>query len=463
MKRAVLLLAAAAGGACATPNLVLETGPGGELGAGLFAPQRAEAVAIPAADGAVLRGVWIPGEPGAPVVLQLMEATVGATEARRIHGLYWDLPGAGYATLAVDYRGVAASGGPRSSNHLRADARAMWREAVARAGGDPARVVLRGGSAGALAAATLLQDGARPGAVVLYGPVRSETVVRHFMTTGWAGTPRVPEPLAPWLALLFRRPLAVDLEQVLARCASPLLLILGEADELLPPEEAGRLTEAARAAGGEVIREPLGHVELCTRHHRLREGERGFLAARMPVAVDLAAREQAALDALAAAGALAPERERLRQLVAQRIEDPPAALGGLLAAGFAAERAAAWLDADRAVRGRWLAGRSAAEIRALAEAAAPGDPDDEVLFQLVAQVWGPAAAQGLRLESCAFIGDASTIRLRSDYVRTAGGASAKTRAEFDARAWLAAASRGAGTSDARARLDRWLALVAPAG
>lgn len=462
MRAALALLAAGAAGACAVPNVVLDAGPGVAGLAELHAPARAEWVEIPAEDGATLRGVWIPGAPGAPVVLYLMEATVGATERGRFHGAYWDFAGAGYSLLAIDYRGVAASGGERSSDHVRGDARAMWREAVTRAGGDPARVALRAGSLGTLAAATLLQEGARPGAVVLYGPVRSETVVRRFMTTGWAGTPRVPDALAPWLALLFRRPLAVDLAGELARCPAPLLVTCGEYDELLPSEDAARLEQAVRAAGGEFATEPLAHVELCIRHHLLRARERAFLARALPAAVDADARERGLLAAIspAAAARFGPEaRAELRALAGRRIDDPPAAVAGLLLAGMWAERASVWLDADRATRGRWLAGRSADAVRAIAAVPAADGSEDPVFLALVQRVHAHKASN-LSLTGFGIRGHGEQAEIELTLESSDGSATIRMEISQPAGDLVAALAERDGADRAESRLAELLAAAA---
>lgn len=287
--RALRVLAAASGaaalGGCVVPNLVLPVDGGVRSIAELDLPPRAEWVEVELPGGECLRGFWSPAGPGAPVVLQFMEATVGAAQPGVKHRIAWDLPEAGYALLALDYRGVASSDGRRSTEQVRADARAMWDEAVRRAGGDPARVILRGGSLGVLAVATLLQDGARPGAIVLYGPVRSQSVVKHFLTTGWAGIPKAPAWAAPWLAIFVRQPLAVDLAEEIAAASAPVLLICGARDELLPPNEMQDLFHAWQAAprGGLFVQEDLGHVELCRERHALDADELRFLLDRVPV------------------------------------------------------------------------------------------------------------------------------------------------------------------------------------
>jgi acetyl esterase/lipase len=365
-------------GACAVPNLVLPTGPGARGLQELRTPRVAEWIEFPAQDGSLLRGVWIPAAAGAPVVAQFMEATVSATERDRLHGIFWDLPGAGYSLLAADYRGTGASEGARSTEHVRADARAIWQEALRRAGGDPARVVLRGGSLGTQAIATLLQDGARPGAVVLYGPVRGETVVKHFMTTGWAGTPRLSSVLAPWVAALFRKPLAVDLADEIARCPAPVLVTCATRDELLPIAEAELLRAAAATAGGRFAWEDEDHVGLCTLHHRLQQVEREFLADVLPGCVDLDAR-------LAAFTEAERRRPELRALLARRLpDDPPHVVLALLDFGCDAARAERWLDADVRVSRSWLAPLGAAELTQHCDLSDPAGPlPEDLLFELV--------------------------------------------------------------------------------
>ncbi len=395
----------AACGACAVPNLVLPTGPGAHGLEEVRAPRAAEWIEFPAQDGSLLRGLWIPAAAGAPVVAQFMEATVSATERDSVHGIFWDLPGAGYSLLAADYRGTGASEGARSTEHVRADARAIWQEALRRADGDSARVVLRGGSLGTQAIATLLQDGARPGAVVLYGPVRGETVVKHFMTTGWAGTPRLPAALAPWVAALFRKPLTVDLADEIARCPAPVLVTCATRDELLPIAEAELLRAAAEAAGGRFVWEDEDHVGVCVLHHRLQQTEREFLAGVLPGRVDLDAR-------LAAFPEAERKRPELRALLARRLpDDAPDVVLALLDKGLDAARASHWLDVEVLVHRSWLTPLGAADLARVCDLSDPSGPlPEELLLEVVRLVrsvsegsapaitWEDSAAHGLVLQ-----------------------------------------------------------------
>lgn len=373
-----LLISAGMGG-CVVPNVVLPVVSSARKAADLDLPPRAEWVEVPLPSGEVLRGFWSPSDAGAPVVVQFMEATVGASQDGVLHRIAWELPDAGCALLALDYRGVAASGGARSTEQVRADARAMWDEAVHRAGGDPARVALRGGSLGALAAATLLQDGASPGAIVLYGPVRSQSVVKHFLTTGWAGVPRMPAWAAPWLAAFVRQPLAVDLAREIAAAPAPVLLTCASSDELLPMREVEELRRAWQQApqGSGFVLEEGTHDAICRRHHALGAIERDFLQRHLPVRAEAAAR------AAAWRAALAPELLRqldaepshattFDSLAARRFSDPPRVAALLLLAGHAEPAAEALLAAERLRRGRWLTPLSDARLREAVELADPG-------------------------------------------------------------------------------------------
>ncbi len=377
----VAWLATVSLGACAIPNLVLPAASEARDVKDLVLPWRAEWVELPLAEGEILRGVWVPADDGAPVILHLMEATVAATQTDVVHELFWQSLDAGWSVLALDYRGVGASGGARSTEHVRADARAMWNEAVRRAGGDPSRVILRGGSLGTLAAATLLQDGARPGAVVLYGPVRSQSVVKHFLVTGWAGVPRFPTWAAEWVAMFVRQPLAVDLGNVIENSAAPVLVLCAAHDELLPPDEAEDLRSALkRGPSGSIFWvEEETHVSICTRHHALHEPERAFLTSFVAPRLESAARLAAWRNALDPA-----LRERLEQnpealaafsqLAVGRFSDSPTLAAELLLLRFDSSAVVQLLDTERARRGAWLTGMDEQRLQQtldLADSAGP--------------------------------------------------------------------------------------------
>lgn len=167
---------------CITPPL-LRRAVENRIWLGEF-PHGAETVEVPVPDGSKLRGVFVPGDPGAPIVLHFLES--GGSVAKGTHGfpsyqVLCDLRACGFASLLLDYRGNGVSTGVLSPVNLREDAELMWREALRRAGGDATRVVVRSLSIGALPAASLIDDGAAPRAIFLLAPVRAETAVGHYI------------------------------------------------------------------------------------------------------------------------------------------------------------------------------------------------------------------------------------------------------------------------------------------
>lgn len=313
---APLLLAAG----CITPSIVA-AGGSRTLDVGEF-PPGTEAVALEAAPGERLRGVFVPSDPGAPVACLLLGSSASVTDfAGDSHGLLWDLRDLGFATLCVDYRGVGPSGGRRQPRHLPADAAAAYREAVRRAGGEE-RVLLRGVSIGTLAAASLLDAGARPGATTLVAPVRAETVATNYMRWVW------PDLAASFVSPFVRRPLEVDLLSAIAKAPPSTIVFVGEGDELLPAAEVGLLAEAARRSGIPMVSlEDSGHLATALAGYSVRPEEAELLCVRFPDAPDVKGRVRAALAAAGPGAAPAPGDEawsKLERTCAQFRIDPPA-------------------------------------------------------------------------------------------------------------------------------------------
>jgi hypothetical protein len=218
-------------------------------------PAGTERVEIAVADGSCLRGVYVAGDPGAPLCVHLLGSSdTVASQRHPQRTLLSHLRDLGVASLMLDYRGVGASSGARHVDHLAEDALAMWREALRRVGGDEQRVVLRATSIGTVATAQLLETGARPAGIVLIAPILPETVVRRYASVehGWYG---------PWLAQALFRPVArVDVLRELEHAARPLLVRSSPADRFLSDAERAEF----RAA---VLRAPEGHWESVTGGH----------------------------------------------------------------------------------------------------------------------------------------------------------------------------------------------------
>ncbi|MHC4941104.1 MAG: alpha/beta hydrolase family protein [Planctomycetota bacterium] len=179
-----------------------------------------------------LRGIFVPGD---PVVLMFCESRGSITNGAAAYPVAWDLKALGMGLLCVDYRGVGASDGEGSPDHLAADARTAWREAKRRSD----RVVLRGLSLGGLAISLLLDDGAEPDAVVIGAPVRAETAVSRFADEWGEGWERTA---AKWLV---RRPAATDVVGALAKTVAPALVFCGGDDPYLSHEERRMFRDAA--------------------------------------------------------------------------------------------------------------------------------------------------------------------------------------------------------------------------
>lgn len=236
-----------------------------------------ELVELRVDDETVLRGVFVPADAdrSAPVVLHLLESSGSVAERyASVDALTRELADLGFASLVLDYAGVGVSSGERSCTNLERDARAMWDEAVRRAGGDPRRVVVRATSIGTLATGTLLAHGVRPGAVVLLLPVLADTVVERFARE-FHGL------LGLWTAkALFRDVVDVDLVDVLRRADVPIFALSSPDETFVDADERARLRAAVESNGGTWRELPGGHLLLTCASKELFVDEARFLAGR---------------------------------------------------------------------------------------------------------------------------------------------------------------------------------------
>jgi uncharacterized protein len=153
----------------------------------------------------------------------------------------------GYHVLLFDYRGYAGNPGSPTEDGLRTDARAAAHALAARAEVDADRMAYFGESLGASVCGGLATE-LPPAALILRSPFPSTVEIgRHHY-------PYLPivEPLV-W----DRWPLAQQLRQDVR---APLLIIVGERDEIVPPHLSRRAYEAAAS-------ESKRWVELAATHH----------------------------------------------------------------------------------------------------------------------------------------------------------------------------------------------------
>lgn len=222
-----------------------------------------------------LRGFFVEADPGAPVVLHLLESSSSvAGPTQPVAAVAAQLADLGYSSLMLDYAGVGISVGERSCANLERDARAMWDEALRRAGGDAAKVHVRATSIGTLALGALLEGGARPASVTLLLPVMADTVVQRFGRTfhGYPGQ---------WIAwLLYDDVVDVDLAHALENARVPMLVMSSPDETFIDPGERARLRAAVEKAGGTWCERPGGHLLLTVGAHDLFVEEARFLAAQ---------------------------------------------------------------------------------------------------------------------------------------------------------------------------------------
>ena len=389
---------------CIVPPAILPGGDG-TISLHLY-PPGTELVELPIGeegsegDADFLRGVWVPSDPGAPVVLHLLESKGSVTDeaygwatgptswsmvAPHAREIFGELAHAGFASLAVDYRGVGASDGERSPRNLARDAQVAWDEALRRAGGRPERVIVRATSIGTLATAHLLEAGARPAAVLLASPVLAETVVDRF---GRA----VHGAFLYGLAAPFLQDVTdADLVAAVRACQAEVSVWALAGDELFPIEDQALLRAATEDAGGrwQLMLEFQPHRELPP-GIQLPRHVRGALAARGPLPGELetldelfpgtppkATRLQTALAALPPTfqGRFdddgGPAAERLARLTASRVGDDPVFLASVALRVGDPDDAQRILDWSRPEFERLAATRSPEQ---LAQLLSPDDP-----------------------------------------------------------------------------------------
>ena len=338
----------------------------------------------------VLRGIAVPPGAGGPVVLHLLES--GGSVARGVGGrgrVVRQLADVGAGSLMLDWSGVGVSTGERSNEHLRRDASAMWREAVRLAGGDQSRVIVRATSLGTLAAADLLQRGARPGAVILVAPVLAETAHHNFARDTYGS-------VLGGLATATMGPLLdVDLVATLGRVDVPLLVLLpSEGDPFVTDDERAAIELASSAPTTRVGLVPGGHVEAAQRTRSLAAQELAFLRPLLPALDDASARAellQTRFPARAVAAGLPGDVVTRRlERVAPYLRTQPAEL--VLAAGLGSARA------QNGVRLLWLLQEHDGSLpnaydglppESIADALSLHDPAGELPLDLIAELRTP--------------------------------------------------------------------------
>lgn len=225
-----------------------------------------EEVRFAATDGVSLHGWYLPGDPGRPLVL-FCHGNAGNI-SHRLETLRM-LRRMGLAVFIFDYRGYGLSEGEPSEAGTYADARGAlaW---LRQRGWTPPRLIYCGESLGAAVAVQLAVE-TPPAALVLEAPFPSIAAMgRHhnpilYLLLGW---------------LLDAR---YDSLAKIGRIRAPLLIIQGEADDIVPPGMARRLFDAANDPKTLRLIPGAGHNDLLDAGgDAYREAWRGFLGQTFP-------------------------------------------------------------------------------------------------------------------------------------------------------------------------------------
>ena len=208
-----------------------------------------EAVTIPVAGGGTLHGWFLPGpiRPSFTVIVfngnagnRAYRAPLGAALRRR-----------GANVLLFDYRGFGGNAGVPTQNGLEADARAVRAYLVARRDVDAARLVYFGESLGTAVAIELAAEHA-PAALILRSPFTSMVEVGQLHY-----------PVLPVRWLLRDRFLSID---AIVKVRSPVLVIAGDRDSIVPLELSRRLYDKATGPKELVVLEGADHNDAVLSH-----------------------------------------------------------------------------------------------------------------------------------------------------------------------------------------------------
>ena len=201
----------------------------------------AEEVTFPTEDGLSLNGWFLPRGAAAATVL-VLNGNAGNRAFRA--PLAVALQRRGLQVLLFDYRGYGDNEGTPTESGLRADARAAYRYLVVRSDVDADRLVYFGESLGT-AVATGLAAEHPPAGLILRSPFDS------LVDIG-----RAHYPFLPVRTLLEDRFMAIE---DITRVTSPVLVVVGDADRIVPMDHSQRLYDAASSPKELVVLPGVGH------------------------------------------------------------------------------------------------------------------------------------------------------------------------------------------------------------
>jgi uncharacterized protein len=221
-----------------------------------------EQVTFPTEDRLILTGWYLPAPGDTETTVIVFNGNAGNRSHRA--PLARALTDQGLAVLLIDYRGYGGNPGSPSEEGLLLDAAAALAYLETRPDVEMDRLVYFGESLGAAVALRLAADHP-PAALVLRSPFTSlaEVGAAHY-------------PLLPVSWLLRDRYVNTDL---MAHIETPLLIVLGTGDVIVPPEQSRQLYEVAPADQKRIhVIEGADHNDQSLSHGReMVSGVAGFL------------------------------------------------------------------------------------------------------------------------------------------------------------------------------------------
>ena len=202
-----------------------------------------ESVAFETADGLRLHAWFFPVAERTPRITVLVFNGNAGNRAYRAP-LAAALRRRGFQVLLLDYRGFGGSPGTPTERGLASDARAAREYLVARPDVDAGRLVYFGESLGTAVAADLAAE-YQPAALILRSPFTSMADIGQYHYW-WL----------PVRALIRDRYATIER---IARVRSPLLVIAGERDRIVPVEYSRRVYETATAPKAFLLIEHADH------------------------------------------------------------------------------------------------------------------------------------------------------------------------------------------------------------
>lgn len=251
--------------------------------AGMFFHPMEEHVLDPADHGIAYRDIWFEAADGVRLHGWLLPAETDESTGTVVflHGnaenvsthiaaVYW-LPEHGFNVFLFDYRGFGRSGGRPDIAGVHRDAAAALEHVVTLPGVDPDRLAVFGQSLGASVSITVVAEMGREAgvrALVADSPFSSyRGIAREKFGGIWLTWPLQ-------LPLSLTVPERFDPIRFVDRIAPiPLLIVVGEADRIVPPEHGRSLYQAARPPVELREGEGAGHIQTLTIR-----GEREYLA-----------------------------------------------------------------------------------------------------------------------------------------------------------------------------------------